>query len=399
MKNYLSLLKNPIAFHRVYAEIGGGAGVGVFISQLMYWHGVMKDKHGKRWNGWFFKEAIEWEAETCTTRREREKAEKKLKELKILTTKKIGIPPRKHYCVNENRFNEVLEQFLNGNIVNTVISDNNQNEGQSAGEKASQSEIKPPCEAINITILPDMTINNGEYDNSYCQIDQYVMSDVAVQMGEYGSINCQMLHRNTEITTEITTETKTLCAIDESIGANQKGDNQDEFIPWVSAKGKKLNQGQQKVFSELWDAYGHKSDRAKAIDEFLKHITPMFGQNTVTNQKALTNLLQVIKSHVQQRSLETSPKTILAFCRWISTRRFEDELPAGQQLSQNVDPKNTEWGKLGFDSNQHKIGFDADYQQLKAYEKRPNPTSNDLAMIQTIKKKLNETRPQKIGDQ
>ncbi len=72
-----SILKRPIAYHRVLAEIGGGTDAGVFLSQALYWTMVQNETNPDA-DGWFWKTQAEWFAETGLTRSEQETVRKKL---------------------------------------------------------------------------------------------------------------------------------------------------------------------------------------------------------------------------------------------------------------------------------------------------------------------------------
>jgi hypothetical protein len=71
----LDLLDRPIAFHRIFATVGGGAVEGLFLSQAWYWS---KTKTAQERGGWFYHSHAEWEEETALTRREQQTARKNL---------------------------------------------------------------------------------------------------------------------------------------------------------------------------------------------------------------------------------------------------------------------------------------------------------------------------------
>jgi hypothetical protein len=89
------LLRRPIAFHRVFADLAGGATGGLFMSQLFYW----SDK-GADPDGWIYKTQDEWEEETALTRSEQERARKHLRALGILEETRRGVPSRLYYRLN-----------------------------------------------------------------------------------------------------------------------------------------------------------------------------------------------------------------------------------------------------------------------------------------------------------
>lgn len=93
---FLQLTKRPIAFHRIYAKVGGSVNAGLLLSQAMYWNDVLPPSR----KGWFYKTQAEWEQETCLTRREQEVARKALRAAGVLEEKLQGVPARLHFRVN-----------------------------------------------------------------------------------------------------------------------------------------------------------------------------------------------------------------------------------------------------------------------------------------------------------
>jgi hypothetical protein len=102
------LLRPPIAYHRAFAEIAGDALAGLFLSQAWYWS--QTDAARKR-DGWFFKTAEEWEAETGLTRRNQETARKLLKAAGFLEDERRGIPPRVWYRLDVLRIAKALSNL------------------------------------------------------------------------------------------------------------------------------------------------------------------------------------------------------------------------------------------------------------------------------------------------
>lgn len=79
------LLSSPISFHTIFAEVGGGATEGLFLSQLYHWTNAVKE--GEEWLERTYQQ---WHEATYLTRRELDAARKKLKTLGILEEKKVG---------------------------------------------------------------------------------------------------------------------------------------------------------------------------------------------------------------------------------------------------------------------------------------------------------------------
>lgn len=104
------LFEKPIAFHRVFFKATGDVKAALFLSQLFYWS--KKVNHD-----WFWKSWIEWEEETCLSRKEQARVRKLLLQLKIIETKKVkvGNTPILHYKLD---FMGFLSNVPNGNILN-----------------------------------------------------------------------------------------------------------------------------------------------------------------------------------------------------------------------------------------------------------------------------------------
>lgn len=90
-----ALLQRPIAFHRVFADVAGGAIPGLFLSQAWYWSQRTPDP-----DGWFYKTQAEWEEETALIRSEQDRSRLILKRLGILHEKLRGQPGRLWYSLD-----------------------------------------------------------------------------------------------------------------------------------------------------------------------------------------------------------------------------------------------------------------------------------------------------------
>lgn len=102
------VLKRPIAFYRIFAEIGGGAVPGLFLSQAHYWSDKTNDP-----DGWFYKSREEWEQETALKRDGQETARKELKKRGLLHEDLRGLPARLHYRVDYDAVCAAIEAWLN----------------------------------------------------------------------------------------------------------------------------------------------------------------------------------------------------------------------------------------------------------------------------------------------
>jgi hypothetical protein len=99
-------LRNPIAYHRVLASVGGGATVGLFLSQCWYW--TIKTRNDE--DGWWSKTQAEWENETGLKRREQERARRQLKVHGILEERKTGVPAKLYFRLNLDTLARLIEQ-------------------------------------------------------------------------------------------------------------------------------------------------------------------------------------------------------------------------------------------------------------------------------------------------
>lgn len=331
MSNYLELLKRPIAFHRFYAQMGGSAGAGVFISQLMYWHDAMKQTRGEDWDGWFWKLAADWERETYTTRRERENGEKRLRELGILEVKKMGVPPRKYYKVNEVKLVESIESILGSESACEPKGDANLPDLTNKNDTSDKLE--------EISNLPDMTNKDVTSDNT----------------------NCQILQRNTESTSKSTSDDLINNAALESSKSDPPNKKFGVAENWVSAKRVRLNDAQQRVFQALYEAFGLDEDRARAIDMFLDVIWPFFGKDKDRNNQNLRMFLSAAEKACAARKLPKNAKLQpMYLTNWIAARRWEDGHSESSRMSSGMLQNQTRgechrpfWETSGYDSQEH----------------------------------------------
>lgn len=100
-----SLGTRPIAFNPDLAKIAGSASAGLFMSQLLYWwdKGCKKDC--------IYKTIKEFQKETYLTRSEQTTAIKKWKNLGILEVKAKGIPPKRHFYLDNDKLIKMLSKI------------------------------------------------------------------------------------------------------------------------------------------------------------------------------------------------------------------------------------------------------------------------------------------------
>jgi hypothetical protein len=372
-ENYISLLDHPIAFHRVYAQIGGGAAAGVFFSQLIYWHKQMKKAKGPSWDGWFYKTAIEWEEETCTTRREREVAEKALVKQNIIKITKRKIPAKKHYQVNETELNNAIYKFITCDISSQASKDDS---------------------------LPDVTSKNVTSGKQQCQIEQTSLSDVANSSVTSDKLECHILQSNTENTQRLSENTTDTCASGEPKSAG--GENIDsvdieKIKPWISRSGVELTGKHLELFSGLWGNYGRIGSRAAAIDAYLKIITPMFTRYAKENRTTYETLIKAIKSHVMGR---TPLKTTQYFENWILDRNWEVVYSASATMQDKQEIEEIpRWKAKGFNSESDCKTYDdlATYCRTLEGVPKEHRHPHQQREIERVSQKLEGMKPQRAA--
>jgi len=103
------VLVNPVAYHRIYAEITEGVTSGLLLSQLFYWDKVM---HGSFW-----KTDRSFCEELSMGFGEFRGAKSKLKKLGYISTKRVKTPARTQYTLNKTLiFEEISRLAKNSNL-------------------------------------------------------------------------------------------------------------------------------------------------------------------------------------------------------------------------------------------------------------------------------------------
>ncbi|WP_104500800.1 DNA-binding protein [Acinetobacter indicus] len=153
--------EQPIAFNKHYVFLGCGINGALMLSQLVYWTARTKDR-----DGWVYKDHHEWTQETGLTRKEQHTARKTLKSLGFISEKKHGVPPRVFFRVERENLYKALIEY-------------------SATTTTTQL-----CHTEQLNV-PNGTIECAEQHNYMCQ---------------KGQLNVPKGARNTENTTENTTE-------------------------------------------------------------------------------------------------------------------------------------------------------------------------------------------------
>ena len=92
----LSILDQPIVFHKVYKNITGSVTAALMLSYATQ----MSDEADPARGGWFSLDANRWEDETGLSRKEQVTARKCLREMGVLEERKQGMPALLEFKVN-----------------------------------------------------------------------------------------------------------------------------------------------------------------------------------------------------------------------------------------------------------------------------------------------------------
>jgi len=95
------LLGRPIAFHRRLVDVTASVKAALLLSQMLYWV-----RHGH--DGWFYKTAAQWLAETGLSVHEQTSARRRLRECAILTEQRLGMPAKLHFRIEKDTLAALL---------------------------------------------------------------------------------------------------------------------------------------------------------------------------------------------------------------------------------------------------------------------------------------------------
>ncbi|MGO2354038.1 MAG: hypothetical protein ACTH58_04820 [Marinomonas foliarum] len=260
------MLDRPIAFQRVFMELGAGASGALFLSQAVYWSNRTSNSEK-----WFYKTIEEWTQETGLSRHEQDGARKKLKAKGVLEIIKKGIPCKTYYRVNFEKLGEILG----------VISATNKN-----------AEFRQ-------TGMPE----SGKLD---CQ-------EPANSCAE----NQQTI---TEITTQTTAEITSKDLLSDSDESNTPAVVDDSVSFDAKAKRELLTE----AFVTFYDAYQKKSGRKSAEKVFFKIKLPNDRESAI---EFLTEVMIQAKrwgdlyalAPADQKQFQPMAST------WINNERWNDE--------------------------------------------------------------------------
>lgn len=155
----LLLLDRPIAYHRVCAELTGSVAGGVFLSQAIYWQRQGK----KNDDGWWWHTQAQWTSETGLSRRETDTARKRLKSLDILRERKVGIPQRIEYRIDDRVLAEKIEEY----------QQSVRKRQPRMAESANQGCTKTPTKNVRKRQIPEIKPETILKSKTTTEIDEY----------------------------------------------------------------------------------------------------------------------------------------------------------------------------------------------------------------------------------
>ena len=126
------LLQFPIAFHRVFSQIGGGVTAGLLLSQLFY----LSNEHADE-EGWFYHSAKRLQEETTLTRTEFDNARKKLAATGIVEEDLRGVPAQLHWRIDIAKLAGAISETSQTSLQETRKLDGGEPAKQSAGKPQS----------------------------------------------------------------------------------------------------------------------------------------------------------------------------------------------------------------------------------------------------------------------
>lgn len=128
----INLMARPIAFNRVFVDLGLGMCGAMMLSQALYWRARTRDPEG-----WFYKSQTEWQAETGMTRREQETARRRLTKAGFLEEQRKGVPARLYFRVDIDALETALEE-LSSSLAENANQECTDNENNSLADSANQ---------------------------------------------------------------------------------------------------------------------------------------------------------------------------------------------------------------------------------------------------------------------
>jgi DNA-binding protein Fis len=139
------ILSRPIAYHRIFATIGGGAKAGLFLSQGFYWTNI-QDEHAPEADGWFWKTQADWQIETGLTRDEQETARARLIKRRLMREELRGLPAKLYFQFNKEAILFAVWASINGDTAE--MSQTSLRESTKQGRAKTSNKIARKPQAL-----------------------------------------------------------------------------------------------------------------------------------------------------------------------------------------------------------------------------------------------------------
>ncbi len=164
------LLGRPIAYHRIFAHLGGDANSAVFLSQCLHWtpRASHKNKKAPASEGWFFKTQAEFWEETGLTRYNQETARRKWRKLGVLEEKRVGQQGHIYYRINLHRLAELLKALISGQHSQFQMWESNSSKSYNptSGTVTFPQNIKETKTTTKSTAKTTSTANDDVFSDS-----------------------------------------------------------------------------------------------------------------------------------------------------------------------------------------------------------------------------------------
>lgn len=165
------LFDRPIAFHRVFVSLDIGITGALLLSQAIYWSRRCSDD-----NGWFFKNAMEWEEETGMTRREQETARKRLKAAGFIQEELRGVPATLNFRVDFDAILAALSLAESAKLDSTKAPNKI---GQKRESSLNKSAKPVSTKRGNKSVVNEQTNIKKDYNRDYTETTTEIITTEA----------------------------------------------------------------------------------------------------------------------------------------------------------------------------------------------------------------------------
>ena len=183
------LLGRPIAYHRIFAHLGGDANAAVFLSQALHWtpRASHKNKKAPADEGWFFKSQADFWEETGLTRYNQETARRKWRKLGVLEERRAGQSGHIFYRINLERLAQLLRALIDGEHSQFQMLESNSSNSYeiTPGTDRKQRNIKGAKTTTKITSKTTATSDVDVFSDS-ALVDQLIAAGAAPTKAKTG---------------------------------------------------------------------------------------------------------------------------------------------------------------------------------------------------------------------